>query len=157
MCRAKRVFVFLQKCIFSDDCRRLARHFKAPTGVDDRNWAGARGILAQILRFCQWHALRLLITNSIFIIRTCHFSSWICYKFPAFLSSLLILSIHLLFPQYISKMTSHWICWDQLSQQIQPVPSPSGSRRLAQTFNDILGPAFQFWLIEPDQRHRSRI
>jgi len=58
---------------------------------------------------------------------------------------------------FISKMTSHWICWDQLSQQIQPVPNPSGSRRLAQTFNDILGPAFQFWLIEPDQRHRSRI
>ena len=51
----------------------------------------------------------------------------------------------------ISKMTSHWICWDQLSQQIQLFSSPSGSRRLAQTFNDMLGPVIQFWHTEPDQ------
>ena len=53
---------------------------------------------------------------------------------------------------FISKTTSHWICWDQLSQQIQPISSPSGSRRLAQTFNDMLGPVIQFWHCMADRR-----
>ena len=57
----------------------------------------------------------------------------------------------------ISKMTSDWISWDQLSQQIQPFSSPSGSRRLAQTFSDMLGPVIQFWHAEPDKQYRSRI
>src|SRR5260221_14310722 len=35
-------------------------------------------------------------------------------------------------PEDISKMTCRWITWDYLSQYIQQVPSPSGSKRLAQ-------------------------
>jgi len=111
------------------------------------NWAhteqlGVLGLSDMLLwSLCIFHALKMLIPHARIY--------YMIYTFPPYPA--------IARAGFISKTTSHWICWDQLSQQIQLFSSPSGSRRLAQTFNDMLGPVIQFWHTEPDQWHRSRI